>query len=424
MPTTPLIQTRASRRLRVLVVSPYFPFPPKSGITMRTYQLTRQIAARHDVTLLSYANAEDDAGVRELSRTLSVRAVHRSEPGRAARRVGQLRSLGTLEPFAAREMRSREMQAAIDELCASIPFDLIHVESSRMCSLRFPAGVPVVIGEHNIEYELFRRLARGERSRLRRAFNGLEYLRVRRFEERSWREAEGCVVTAPREEPTVQAAAPSTATAVVANGVDLEYFSPWTGDCQRHTVVFNATLDYRPNVDAVNHLVDDVWPQVLRQCPSARLVIVGSAPEREIQRLRRPTVDVVGRVPDIRPYLGGAEVVAVPVRMGGGTRLKVVEALSMGKAIVSTSLGSEGLAVEDRQHLLIADDAEAFAARILELFEDPKLRRRLGVAGRTLAEESYSWTRCGQQLDELYCQILSDRGAPADQAHRPEPAAV
>lgn len=421
MLSIPTTQPASVPRLRVLVVSPYFPFPPTSGITMRNYQLLRQLAERHDVTLVSFASADDDAGVIELGRRLTVRAVRQAEKQDGfARRLGQVRSLLTIQPFAVRELRSKRMQAAIDELCAGTSFDVIHVESSRMCSFRLPQGVPVVVDEHNVEYELFRRLAQGDRSLPRRAFNALEYLRVRRFEERCWKQVHGCVVTSSREEPTVRACAPSTPTAVVPNGVDLEYFVPWTGDVQPQSVVFNANFQYRPNVDAVNHLVEDVWPIVLARCPSARLAVVGNAPERDAQRLRRPSVDVVGRVPDVRPHLGRAHVVAVPVRMGGGTRLKVVEALSMAKPMVSTSLGCEGLAVADREHLLIADDAETFAARILELFGDPAFGRRLGLAARTLAEENYSWQLAGDRLDALYGRIL-DGPAQVDGLCRPEP---
>jgi glycosyltransferase involved in cell wall biosynthesis len=408
--------------MRVLVVSPYFPFPPTFGASVRIYQLIRKLVERHDVTLVSYADAGDEAGIRELSRTVSVRGVHRTEESLAARRLLQARSLLSREPFASLVLHSKAMQAAIDDLCASTDFDLIHLEFSTMWGLRFPAWIPVVVDEHNIEYELYRRLYEGERSHLRRAFNRLEYLRVRRLEERCWKEAQACVVTSDREEPTVRAVARGVPTAVVPNGVDLEYFAPWTDETQPHSVVFNGILNYRPNLDAAIHLVDDVWPLVLERCPSALLVIVGRAGEREARALRRATVDVVGSVPDIRPYLGSAEVVAVPIRMGGGTRLKVVEALSMAKPTVSTSIGCEGLAVRDREHVLIADGAETFAQQILALFGDAQLRRRLGLAGRTLVEQSYSWHLAGERLEALYRRVVS----PALQSHprnmRLEPA--
>jgi glycosyltransferase involved in cell wall biosynthesis len=422
--TTHLTQTSFERRLRVLVVSPYFPFPPTSGIAMRIYQLSRQLAERHDVTFVSYTSPADAAGITELGRIVAVRPVQRREVTRLARRLGQIRSLAAREPFAARILRSREMQAAIDELCASVQFDVIHVEQSTMCNFRFPDGIPVVVDEHNIEYELYRRLYEGERSRLRRAFNGLEYLRVRRFEQRCWARVQACVVTSAREEPTVRTAAPSTPTAVVPNAVDLEYFAPWSGHTQPHTVVFFGTLGYRPNLDAATHLVDEVWPIVLERCPSARLVLVGTIDEAQARGLRRPNVDVVGKVPDVRPHLGSATLVAVPVRMGGGTRLKVVEAISMAKPVVSTSLGCEGLAVRDGEHVLLADDPETFAERILDLFEDPDLSRRLGLAGRELAEERYSWDLAGDRLDALYRRVLDDAPATDRSATPLEPARV
>lgn len=415
------ITTDFSRRLRILVVAPAFPFPPISGGDQRVYQLVRQLADRHDVSFVSYAIAENEAGVRELSETLHVRAVHRVEPGRVARRLAQVRSLATWDPFASSSRASQEMQAAIDELCATGDFDLIHVECSTMCNFRFPEGVPVVIDQHNVEYELYRRLAGGERSAARRAFNGVEYLRMRRFEERRWNQAQGCIVTSTREVPTVEAAAPSTPIVVAPNGVDLDYFAPTGNDTTPHSVVFNGVLNYRPNLDAAAHLVEEIWPLVLERCPSASLTIVGNAPEREARGLRRPTVNVAGRVPDIRPYLGAAQVVAAPIRMGGGTRLKIVEAMSMGKPIVSTTLGSEGLATRDREHLLLADDPITFAARILELFDDASLRRTLGGAGRTLAERTYSWQLSADRIEALYRRVLTEHSPVTPPAPRLEP---
>ena len=171
---------------------------------------------------------------------------------------------------------------------------------------------------------------------------------------------------------------------------DLDVFRPSRTPPEPRSVVFNGILDYRPNLDAANHLVDEIWPRVQRHSPGARLTIVGRGHPGDIQRLRRPGVAVTGEVPDVRPYLERAAVVAVPVRMGGGTRLKVLEGLAVGKPMVSTTLGCEGVTVRDGEHLLMADGADAFAAAIGRLFEHPGLGHALG---RPAAASSSASTR-------------------------------
>jgi glycosyltransferase involved in cell wall biosynthesis/pimeloyl-ACP methyl ester carboxylesterase len=417
--------TVPKRRLKVLVVASTFPFPSVSGVDMRNAQLLRQIASRHDATLLSYALPEDEPYITEMAGTMSIEVVTRRHTSRSMKRIAQLLSIGSRLPFACLSVRSKAMQRAIDQLTAANRFDLIHIESSTMSLFRFPESIPTVIDEHNIEYELYARLYRGERARLRRLFNGIEFLRMRRFERNSWQHANACTVTSEREQPVISAAAPATPTVVVPNGVDLDYFAPFRGQTTPRTVAFVGVLNYRPNSDAASFLVHEIWPLVLAECPDAKLTILGTAPEREALSLRGPGVEVTGRVPDLRPYLHAASVIAAPIRMGGGTRLKVVEALSLGKAMVSTSLGCEGIAVRDREHLLIADDAASFAARILELFDDAPLRERLGMSGRALAEDRYSWDVAGDRLDALYTQILPEiRSTPEPAAASPERARV
>jgi glycosyltransferase involved in cell wall biosynthesis len=301
------------------------------------------------------------------------------------------------------------MQAAIDALCAERAFDVIQLESSLLCAFAFPSGPALVLDEHNIEYEVFERMHRSERSLLRRRFNQLEFKRFRRFEQDAWRRVDACVVTSGREAPVLASHASGTPTAVVVNGVDLDYFSPSDEPCEPCTAVFNGILDYRPNLDAAHHLVDEIWPLVTQRFPGARLRIIGRGQAADLRRLRRPGVDVLGRVPDLRPHMAAAAVVAVPIRMGGGTRLKVVEGLALGKPMVSTTLGCEGIAVRDREHLLIADDAESFAARVIELFEDRALAASLGAAGRALMEREYSWDLGAERLDNLYQDVVAGR---------------
>ena len=224
----------------------------------------------------------------------------------------------------------------------------------------------------------------------------------------------------------MRAHAPGTPVIVAPNAVDLDYFRPAPGDGEPDTVVFNGTLAYRPNAEAVQHLVDEIWPRVRARRPTARLMIVGDVGPADRRRLRAPGVALTGEVPDVRPYLRSAAVAAVPVRIGGGTRLKVIEALAMGKATVSTTLGCEGLTVRGGEHLMIADDAASFADRVLELLDDRDRRAAIGRAARALVERDYSWELVGQRLEALYARLAAVGGRAVESAApaRPAPAAA
>lgn len=397
--------------MKILIVAAQFPYPPRSGFATRVYQLARRLSHRHSVTLLSYAWPHERDGVAALSQEMSVRAVPRDQMAVQTKRAAQAASLMSLRPYYCREVFSRRMQEAIDEVCAGESFDIIQLESSFLCAFEFPAGPKLVLDEHNIESEVFRRMCESERSIPRRAFNRVEHARFRHWERRWWTRADGCVVSSDREVDAVRTAAPRTPLAVVPNGVDLEYFSPAGSPVQPRSLVFNGIMTYRPNLDAALYLLDEVWPHVRDACPDARLTIVGRGTQSALGGRRQAGVDLFDEVPDIRPHLQHAAVVAVPVRIGGGTRLKVVEGLAMGKAIVSTSLGCEGLAVRNDEHLVIADDPRAFAARCVELFGDPDRAEALGLAGRALMEREYSWDLIGDRLEALHRELL-----PAERA--------
>jgi len=394
-------------QLRILLISTQFPFPPRSGFTMRVQQLAVQLASRHDVTLLSYVEPGRSDDVARLRESLRVEVVERAWGSVASKRLTQIVTAGSRRPFLCRLLYSRELQTAIDELSAKKRFDVVQLESSPLCAFRLPRESRLILDEHNVEYEVFERIHEAEHSPFRRAFNWREYKRFMKFEHGCWKEADGCVVTSEREERIVGAVAPQTPVAVVPNGVDLEFFRPQHRDPDPWTVVFNGVLDYRPNLDAAYHLIDDIWPLVLDQVPDAKLAIVGRGDEGELRRLRRPGIVVTGEVPDVRPHLVEAAVLVVPIRMGGGTRLKVVEGLSLAKAMVSTSLGCEGVNVRDGEQLLVADTPREFAAAIVRLFEDRALGAELGRAGRARMEQEYSWDHAGDLLEELYRRVLS-----------------
>lgn len=399
--------TAAATRLRILVMTPSMPYPPIWGFGVRVYQLVRHLAARHDVTLLTYGEPREAEAVAVLER-LGVRVeLVPPPPGeREQKRHAQLTALLLLQSYQARRLDSAAMQSAIDRLLATNSFDIVQVESSQLLTFSLPTTARIVLDEHNIEYELLYRMFREERSVVRKLYNWFEYVRFRREEQRRWSRADACLVTSEREAPIVQAVAPATPTVVVPNGVDCEYFTPNDAPAAPDSIVFTGLMRYRPNVDAVSYFGREILPRIAASRPGVQFAIVGAGPTAEVCQLQGPNVQVTGQVPDVRPYVARAAVAVVPLRMGGGTRLKVVEALAMGKPIVSTSLGCEGIDVRHGEHLLIADDAPAFADAVLRLLADPALATALGRRARALAEEKYGWASITAELERFYLAHL------------------
>jgi sugar transferase (PEP-CTERM/EpsH1 system associated) len=398
-------------QLRVLVVTPSLPFPLIWGSGIRVYQLIRQLSARHNVSLLSYAEAGDT------DKVLAMRAICRavytveSTDSHRTRRRAQLASLLSTRSYQARRLRSAALQAAVDRLIRHERFDLIQVESSPMYAFDVPPGSTLVLDEHNVEYELVYRVYGEERSPPRKLYNWLEYLKLRREERRCWERADGCVLTSAREEAIVRRHAPGKPTTVVPNGVDLDYFHPTEKPTDPDSIVFTGLIGYRPNTDAVVYFVREILPLVLRERPNATFRVVGAQVPPSVARLAGPHVVVTGPVPDVRPYVERAAVVVVPLRMGSGTRLKLLEGLGMAKGIVTTSRGCEGIVVRDGEHLLVADDAPAFARNVLRLFDDVTLAGSLGQSGRALVEQEYNWTSVATRLEAFHLRML--RWAPA-----------
>lgn len=397
--------------LRILSVSSRMPYPAGWGFARRVYHLVGGLAERHEVTMLCYSVPEDSAQARaqyaaQLHRLVTVPA---PGGGTLAKRLAQGRSLASRTPYLVGEVRSAAIQSALDELLEHEEFDVALVESSQMAWLRID-GLPVVLDEHNIESALLRRMATSETSHLRRAYNKWEHVRYRWHEETVWDASAACVTTSRPDAEDLAARRPDLRVTVVPNGVDPEEFKPSGVRADPDRIVFTGLLRYRPNVEGIGWFLDHVWPVLRSVRPATQLTIVGDGPPELLDSLRRLGVTVTGWVPDVTPLLDDAAVVIVPLRIGGGTRLKVVEALAMGKAIVSTSLGSEGIDVVSGTHLELVDQPEGFAAAVAALLDDPVRRRELGAAARALAVESYSWASSVSVLEGVLRGVAGQSG--------------
>ncbi len=397
------------------------PSPPRFGAQARLHNLLISLCARHDVTALVLADARFDLEAAERAmRGYSGKAAVVSNPFAAEgsrKRAAQLRSLASLRSYEDLRCGVQAMQEAITAACRRTAFDVVHVEFPYLMRYRFgaPPGVaspPVILDTHNIEYDILRQTASSESGMVRRIYSALNWRKLRVEERAAFRRADGIAACSHDDAQRILADVPGARTAVVPNGADIEYFKRDTAGpaSDDQTVMFFGTMGYYPNVDATLFMLREVWPKIVARHPQARLKIVGLKPPPEVLAFEGPRIEVTGFVEDLRPHLASAAVLIAPLRLGGGTRLKILEGMSMSRPVVSTTLGAEGIAATHDVELLIADGADAFAAAVGRILEDSALGERLGAAGRRLVEEKYSWHSASRALECLYRAAIDARG--------------
>jgi sugar transferase (PEP-CTERM/EpsH1 system associated) len=398
--------------MKLLFLSPYLPSPPQSGAPSRVHGLLSELARRHEVSLLALiAPGEDtDAALRATRQyctevvTVESDRFDRALTRRRKRRM-QLRSLLSTQSYERLTYFHPSFQQTLDRLAARGDFDVITTEHSQMACYRLPRTARLVLDEHNIEYDILWRTTATERPSVRKLYNWANYLKLRREERAAWQQFDGITLTSERDERLLRRDAPGKRTAVIPNAVDTEFFRPTGVPVEPDTILFFGAINYYPNTDGLLFFLDEVFPLVKRQRPAARLWIVGQLPPPAITRRAADDVIVTGLVDDVRPYLERAGVVIAPLRIGGGTRLKIVEAMAMGKPIVATHIGAEGLDVNDGVDLLLGDTAEDFAAQVVRALGDAGLAQRLGEAARHRAESRFSWHHAVDRLERFYQEL-------------------
>jgi glycosyltransferase involved in cell wall biosynthesis len=416
------------RSLSLLWVSQTPPSPPRFGAQVRIHGLMTAMAERHELSCVCFAEPElvDEArrALGAYCRDVEL-AVDPISGAPARKRLQQLRSLASLRSAESRLFTRTALQERIDALLARRRFDAVCLEGPFVARYRFrlarggAPSPPLVLGEHNVEWDVRRQVAGGGHAGpLRRLFAAMDWRKMRREEEALWGRVDAVAVPSEADARRVRAARPSARVAVVPNGVDVERYRPRASDPapDPHTILFFGALDYWPNVEGLLFFLDEVWPRLGETHPAARLRILGRRPHPALLARRGPRVEVPGFVEDLRPSLAAAAAVVVPLRLGGGTRLKILEAMAMARPIVSTTRGAEGIDAVPGRELLVADDPARFAAAVRRLLDDPTLGSRLGRAARALVESRYAWRASARTLEALLVELCGR--APARAAGR------
>jgi len=420
--------------VRVLWASHIIPFPPKSGVHVRSYNLLRGIAERHDVDLLAFIQdawldvfySSRREGLEDCARELGklCRSV-RFLPIDSLRRSGsKLRTAaeGLVSPdsYTIRWLQSAQAHAAFARAAQYASYSIAHFDTIGLAPFRahFP-GTPASLGHHNIESHMLSRRGENEHNLVKRMYYKLEGERVRRYESRMASDFELHITCSELDSERLRTVAPLAHVVAVPNGVDAEYFRPNYSYSKGPSLIFVGSLNWYPNVDAVLFLLREVWPIAKRRHPDLRCEIVGSAPPQSVLSFASGLTDVRvhGFLEDVRPLMDAATLYVCPIRDGGGTKLKLLDAFAMEKCVIAHPIACEGIDVSPGVNVQLAESAEGFVEAIDRLLSDPTARLAMGRAARCFVVERYSFSQIGRQLCDLFESTVSDaRGAGSVQS--------
>ena len=418
---------------RILILTPQLPVPPQAltgtaqGTSIRNFNLIAGLAKRHKIDLASFVapDAKDEAqhGL-ELLRSYCRQIITAPQPLRTIAERGRDTFLSPLPDMALR-LESPPMRQQMARLLGQRPgdYDIIQIEGIEMApyALALPSEVSqarlhnrlprLVFDDHNAEYLLQQRAFQTDARRLRRwiaaAYSFVQWRKLAAYERRICWAADRVVAVSEADREALLRLAPGLEVTVVPNGVDLDFLRPGVVPPQpgmaQHALVFTGKMDYRPNVDGVLWFIEAVLPLIQALIPDVHFYVVGQQPHARLTALvGHPAITVTGRVPDVRPYIAGAGVYVVPLRIGGGTRLKVLEAMALGQAMVSTRLGCDGFPFADGREVLFADEPAAFADAVVRLLRDREQAATLGRAARAYVARHYGWEAIVPRLEALY----------------------
>lgn len=397
--------------MRVLVLSPKCIWPLTGGAETRNFNLLRETAKHHDVYYLSFlfhpGERENLAALAPYCKRVVGIDLHRPAWKKA---FNAARSCFTSRPYVLYEYVRRDMADAIQRMIAEEHIDVVHVHNLHMVQYApFKNGAAFVYDTHNLDHVLWERFAKIQKNPFARLFSRLQCAKFIHWQRYAAAHSEKIVTLSDQERDEYLRMAPAADVVAVPNGADIEFFQPRDAAPEPDSIIYFANLEWKPQSDAGIYFHNEILPLVRQKIPRAKLYLVGNKPPEEMRRLNSPDVVVTGFVEDIRDYIARAAVVVLPLRVGAGTKHRVFQALAMKKALVTTSIGAEGIALTHGQTAMITDDPKQFAAYTVQLLSDPQLRATLGENGRKLVLDRYDWRAIYPKLDQAFHDAVKKR---------------
>ncbi len=406
--------------MRILFLTSEFPYPPFAGAPLRNFGLIEGLAAEHEIWLLSFRGELAMPAAQSPLKAYCAQIATIPRPERS--RLDRLRDLLlSARADIARRFHSADYAARLRDWLRTTTFDLVQIENLEM-AIYLPEiramqpNVPIIYDAHNAEYALQQRIYETERASLLHlpgaAYSYIQARRVGTFEAEVCHQVDHIFAVSDTDARLLGRLGADTPITVVPNGISTSiYQQPATQpiDLQKPALLFTGKMDYRPNVDAALWFAEDILPLIRQQLPEAHFYIVGQSPHSRLDVLRgQAGITLTGLVPAVLPYLQAASVFVVPLRMGSGTRLKVLQAMAVGCPIVSTTIGAQGLAITDGEELFLADTAKEFARAVIRVQENPEQKRLMGEKARAFVRQHYDWSVLIPQVQAVYRELARD----------------
>lgn len=386
--------------MNILLLAPHPPFP-NSGAAIRNYNLIKIISKYHNISVLFLVRPNETTDIPDLEKYCDVYSFDFE-----SQKHGRLKSLLSLNPYATMlECYSSKIQNQVHQLINQNDFHILHVESLLMSTyVKDFTAIPKVYDAHNIESDILFRTFKNKFNS-KSVFTLIDYLKNLKYEKNTIRSFDACITVSENDCKRFRELG-ARKLLMLPNCVDLNYFYPIERNDFSPNIVFTGLMNWFPNVDAIKSFCRNAYPVLKKRNPQIKFYIVGRNPVSSLQEFKTyKDIFITGEVPDVRPFISDSDVCIVPLRIGGGTRLKILEYFAMEKPVISTSIGAEGIEAEHGKHLIIEDDINKFPDRINELLNDPEYARYIAKNGRKLVEEKYSWSQYGEKLCQLYNDI-------------------
>lgn len=387
--------------------------PPDTGGKIRSYNILRELARRHSVTFVSFYAAHDNdqhGGLKGIFDRVVCLPLKLPEAKSATEMLSYGVRLFSSQPYGIAKFCLPAVRHKVRAIVDQGEFDVIVCDFMAAAgAIPWSSPVPKVLFTHNVEAAIWRRHYEVAANPVWKAVSWLEWKKMKGAEQRYLRLANQVLTVSEADRDAFAGIVDPAKVTVLPTGVDIEYFRPLAREEKPNSIVFTGSMDWLPNEDAIIYFLDEIFPSIREQCPDATLEVVGRKPSRKLlaRAQKEKNVTLTGWVEDIRPHLAGGSVCIVPLRIGGGTRLKIFEAMAMTKPVVSTSIGAEGLPVESGKNILLADTPQDFADRVVSLLRDSSERKRIGNAARALVQEKYGWPRIAEIFAETLQAIMS-----------------